>query len=350
MIDILAVWNAVWPYLVAVLILVAVIVIHEFGHFIVAKINGIRVNEFAVGFGPKILKKKIGETEYSLRAVPFGGFCSMEGEDEDSDDPRAFGNVAAWRRFLVVAAGAFFNILLGFILSICLVAPHSLFATTQVAAFNENAVSCNYGLQEGDTIKRANGRAVYTTTDLSYILSTDEDGMVDFVVERDSKKVNLDGVKFNLQKLQDGKRYITLDFKVYGEKRTFLSVIKNSFKTTLSYGRIVYMSVVDLITGKFGLNDMSGPVGITSAIGTAAKQSLSSVMYIACLITINLGLFNLLPLPALDGGRLIFIIVEMIRRKPVPAKYEGWVHALGFIVLIAFAVFVSFNDIVKLIT
>ena len=342
-------WNAVWPYLVAVLVLFSVIIIHEFGHFLLAKLNGIRVNEFALGFGPRLLHKKIGETDYALRLIPFGGFCAMEGEDEVSEDPRAFGNQAAWRRLLVVLAGAVFNLILGFILAVFIVLPQELFATPQVADFVEDAVSVTTGLQEEDTILSVNGRKVFTVYDLSYLMKTDEDGLLDFVVERNGEKVDLKNVRFDLTE-ENGIRTIRLDFRVYGEKRTFLSVMKNSFLTTLSYGRIVYLSFFDLLRGRFGLNDMSGPVGITAAIGDAARESLNNVLFLACLITINLGLFNLFPLPALDGGRAVFLLLEIIRRKPVPAKYERWVHAAGFVFLIGLLILISFKDIVSLVT
>ena len=348
MITILAFLNNIWPYLVAVLVFLVVVIIHEFGHFIVAKLNGVRVNEFAVGFGPKLFSKQKGETTYSLRLVPFGGFCAMEGEDEESDDPRAFGNKKAWRRLLVVAAGAIFNLILGVVLCIGFVAGQDLYATTKVAKFDDNAVSCEYGLKKGDTIIEANGRAVYTFNDLSYIFGTSEDGKMDFVVERDGKKVTLNDVQFGMEEYEDGNQYIALDFYVYGEKRTFLSVIKNAAKTEISLARVVIMSVGDLISGRFGISDMSGPVGITVAVGNAAKQSLNSLIYIAALLTINLGVFNLLPLPALDGGRILFILFEMIFRKPVPAKYEGWIHAAGFVLLILLAVVILVSDVIKL--
>ncbi len=346
---ILDLWNNVWPYLVAILVFLIVIIIHEFGHFITAKLNGVKVNEFAVGFGPALLKKRIGETTYSLRLIPFGGFCSMEGEDEDSQDPRAFGNKKPWRRFLIVAAGAIFNLILGFVLCLSFVASRELYATTTISKFDESAVSQNYGLEVGDTIVKANGRKVYTFNDLSYMFGTSRDGVIDFVVERDGKKVNVDNVKFNLEKLKDGNQYIKRDFFVYGEKRTFFSVIKNAAKTEISLGRMVIMSVYDMICGRFGISDMSGPVGITVAIGDAARQSMSMLVYICALITINLGIFNLMPLPALDGGRLLFILIELVRRKPIPAKYEGVVHTIGFVLLMLFAVFVMINDIIKLI-
>ncbi len=343
----LGVWNNVWPYLIAIFVFIVVIVIHEFGHFLLAKLNGIRVNEFAVGFGPKLFSKVIGETAYSFRLIPFGGFCQMEGEDETSEDPRSFGKAKAWRRLLVVAAGAVFNLILGFVLCITFVASQDSFATTTVGKFDENAVSCNYGLQKYDKIIKANGRNIYTFNDLSYMFGTSQDGIMDFVVERDGQRVELNDVQFAMIEAQDGRNYISLDFYLCGEQRSFLSVIKNAAKTEISLGRVVIMSLGDLITGKFKISDMSGPVGITAAMGDAAKQSLESLIYIAALITVNLGIFNLLPLPALDGGRILFIIVEMLRRKPVPQKYEGWIHAAGFILLMLFAVFIFINDIIK---
>lgn len=344
-----AVWNVVWPILLAILMFVLIIILHEFGHFIAAKLLGVRVNEFSVGFGPKLFSKQGKETLYSVRAIPFGGFCAMEGEDEDSDDPRAFGNKKAWRRFIIVAAGAVCNIILGFILCVIMTIPYKAFATTTVAEFTENAVSCNYGLQENDEIIKANGRKIYCYSDLSYMLASAQGGKLDFTVIRDGKEVELNDVRFDLTTLDDGNNYISLDFKVYGQKKTFLSTLSYSVKTTASYGRIVYMSLYDMITGKFQLNQMSGPVGITAAVSQAARQSLWNVIYLACVITINLGIMNLLPLPALDGGRLLFIIIEMIRRKPVPAKYEGLIHTIGFALLFVLIIFITFNDIVNLI-
>ncbi len=345
----LAVWNNIWPYVVAIFVFIAVIIIHELGHFIVAKICGIRVNEFAVGFGPKLFSKQIGETRYSVRLIPFGGFCEMEGEDSESDDPRAFGKAKAWRRFLVVCAGAVFNLILGFILCVGFVSSQDLYATTQIAKFDNNAISCNYGLQAKDIILEADGRKVYTFNDLSYMFGISDDGVIDFVVERDGERVEINNVQFNMEELSDGKRYISLDFYLYGEERSFLSVIKNAARTEVSLARVVIMSLSDMISGKFGLNDMSGPVGITVAIGDAARESMSSLIYIASLITVNLGIFNLLPLPALDGGRLLFIFIEMIRRKPISSKYEGWVHAVGFGLLMLLAIIIMINDVIKLI-
>lgn len=343
------IWNTVWPILLAILMFVIIIILHEFGHFITAKLLGVRVNEFSVGFGPKLFSKKGKETTYSVRAIPFGGFCAMEGEDEESNDPRAFGNKKPWRRFIIVAAGATFNLILGFVIAVLMTIPQERYATTTIGKFEDGAVSCNYGLQVNDEIVAANGRKIYCFSDLSYMLASAKDGKLDFTVLRDGKKVELKNVTFNLEPLDDGNNYISLDFRVYGEEKTFTNTLKYAAKTTVSYGRIVYMSLYDMITGKFKINQMSGPVGITAAVSQATRQSIWNILYYACIITVNLGIMNLLPLPALDGGRLLFILIEMIRRKPIPAKYEGLVHTIGFVILFGLIILITFNDILNLI-
>lgn len=343
-------WSYVWPILVAILSFLLMIFIHEFGHFIAAKAMGVRVNEFAIGFGPTLFKKQGKETLYSIRALPFGGYCAMEGEDETSEDPKAFCNKKPWRRFIIVAAGAIFNILLGFVIMMIVLAPASRYTSTVVDSFAENATSAQTGLQVGDKILSVNGRTVLTTTDLSYTFTNiPDDGKIDLVVRRDGEKIALNDVTFSTQS-SDGISYISVDFYVQAVDKTPLTFLAQSVKSTVSYARIVWWSLIDLITGKYGISEVSGPVGVTVAIGNAAKLGLSSFLPIITLITVNLGVFNLLPLPALDGGRLLFILVEMIRRKPIPAKKEGLVHAIGFALLMAFMLVVTFKDIWGLIT
>lgn len=341
--------NNVWPYAVAVLLFIALIIIHEFGHFIMAKINGVKVNEFAVGFGPKLFRFTKGETRYSVNLILLGGYCAMEGEDEESENERAFCNKKAWRRFIIVAAGAVFNILLGVVLVSLSLIPGQRFSTTIVAKFAENAVSQQSGLSEGDKIIEVDGRRIFTTYDLSYAFTGIPDGTVDLKVERNGEKRELKDVKFATESL-DGINYISVDFYVYGEEKTFLNFVKHTGLQTLSYMRVVWFSLIDLIGGKFGLNAISGPVGVTAAIGTAAKQNVLNIIPIMALITINLGVFNLLPIPALDGGRLVFIIYEMIFKKTVPQKREALVHTIGIVILFAFMIFITFKDILKLIT
>lgn len=323
------------------------IVIHEFGHFIAAKLTGVRVNEFAVGFGPKLFKKKIGETVYAFNLIPLGGYCAMEGEDETSTDERAFCNKGPLKRLYIVVNGALFNLILGLIITAISLAPSAQFGSTQVAKFTENAVSEQSGLMVGDTILSVDGRRVFTTYDLSYTFTGVPDGKLDLVVLRDGGKVELDDVQFATEEI-DGISYVSLDFYIQGIKKTFSSYITQTFKTAAAYCRVVWFSLIDLITGKFGLSAMSGPVGITAAVGSVAKNNLFDILPIMALITINLGIFNLLPLPALDGGRILFILIELIARKPVPQKYESFVHAAGLVLLLGFMLLVTAKDIFSL--
>lgn len=343
-------WNFLWPILVAILVFMIIIMIHEFGHFIFAKILGVKVNEYAIGFGPTILKWQGKETKYSLRLVPFGGFCAMEGEDESSDNPRGFCNKKPWRRLIIILAGAAFNIILGFVLVLISLSPNKLLATTQIAEFINTekftSVSNNYGLQVNDTIVNINGRDVYTTIDMAYAFSGEKDGMVDMVVIRDGKRVTLKDVKFSTQEI-DGVTYIISDFYVYGKENNFGNLIVEAGKETFSYSRVVWFSVIDLVSGRYGISQVSGPVGVTAVITDAVKVGIPNLLPIMAIITINLGIFNLLPIPALDGSRALFILIEMIFRKPVPRKYESVIHAVGLVVLLGFMAIVTLKDILS---
>ena len=345
----LNVWNSVWPYLVAIALFLVLIIIHEFGHFIAAKLLGVKVNEFAVGFGPKLFSKQGKETKYSVNLIPLGGYCAMEGEDEDSGDNRAFCNKKPWRRFIIIAMGAIFNLILGLVIVAITLAPQEAFNSTVVAEFKENAVSSESGLMVNDKITEVEGRKIFSTYDLSYAFTNVKDGKIDMTVIRDGKRVELKDVAFNSSE-EDGISYLEVDFYVYGIKKTVGSYIEQTFATAASYCAVVWRSLIDIIGGKYGISAVSGPVGIAAAIGSAAKVSLANLLPIMAIITINLGLFNLLPIPALDGGRLLFILIEMIFRKPVPQKYEAAVHAAGFAVLIAFMLFIMAKDIWSLIT
>ena len=347
-ITISEIWGAFWPYLTAVLLFLILIVIHEFGHFIAAKLLGVKVNEFAVGFGPRLFGFKGKETKYSFNLVPLGGYCAMEGEDEESGDSRAFCNKSAWRRFLIVIMGATFNLIFGLILVAIILAPQSAFVSTTIAEFSENAVTQQSGLKVDDKIIEIEGRKIFGVYDMNYAFTNVEDGKLDMVVLRDGKKVELKDVKFETEEEQ-GITYLKWDFKVYGIKKTVWNYIKETFNTTISYCLIIWRSLLDMLAGKYGISAISGPVGVTVAIADAAKQSLLNLLPMMALITVNLGIFNLLPVPALDGGRLVFILFEMIFRKKVPEKYEAVVHTVGFVVLIAFMVFVAAKDIWGLI-
>ena len=306
------------------------------------------MNEFAVGFGPKLLSKKVGETTYAVNLVPLGGYCAMEGESEESADGKAFCNKKPWRRFLIVIMGATFNILLGFIILAVTLIPEKRFTTTTVAQFKEEAQSEKSGLMVDDEIIEVEGRRIYTTYDLSYAFTNVDDGKLDMTVIRNGKKKDIKDVTFKTFREED-LTFVTVDFYVYGERKTVWTYIKNTFLTAVSYCAVIWRSLIDLIAGKFGMSALSGPVGLTVAIGSAAKQNLQNMLPIMALITINLGIFNLLPIPALDGGRLMFILAEMIFRKPVPQKYESVIHAVGFALIIGFSLLITANDIYSLI-
>ncbi len=347
-ITISEIWGNVWPYLTAILLFLILIVIHEFGHFIAAKLLGVKVNEFAVGFGPRLFGFQGKETKYSFNLVPLGGYCAMEGEDEESGDSRAFCNKSAWRRFLIVVMGATFNLIFGLILVAIILAPQQVFASTTIAEFSENAVSQQSGLMVDDKIVEIEGRKIFGIYDMNYAFTNVDDGTLNMTVVRDGKKVELKNVKFETEEEQ-GITYLKWDFKVYGIKKTVWNYIKETFNTTISYCMIIWRSLLDMLAGKYGISAISGPVGVTVAIADAAKQSLLNLLPMMALITVNLGIFNLLPVPALDGGRLVFILFEMIFRKKVPEKYESVVHTVGFMILIAFMVLIAAKDIWGLI-
>ena len=332
----------------AILIFCLLIFVHEFGHFIAAKACGVKVNEFAIGMVPAFFKKQKEETQYSLRIFPIGGFCAMEGEDEESTSDRAFHKKPVWKRFIIIVAGAVHNLILGLIIVAVTLAPQKAFNSTVVAEFRENAVSEQSGLKVDDKIIEVEGRKIFSTYDLSYAFTNVKGGKVDMTVKRDGEKVELKDIKFDSSE-ENGISYLNVDFYVYGIRKTFGSYIKQTFATAASYCAVVWRSLIDLISGKYGISAVSGPVGVTAAIGSAAKQSLENLLPIMALITINLGIFNLLPIPALDGGRLLFILIEMIFRKPVPQKYEAIVHAVGFALLIGFMLLITAKDIWTLI-
>ncbi len=330
--------------LITILIFAVIIFIHECGHFAAAKLCKVRVNEFALGMGPTLFHFGKGETRYALRLFPIGGFVSMEGEDGGSGDPRAFCNQKVWKRILIVCAGAFMNLVLGFIVVLLMTIPSDRLPSMTVAQFYENASTEATGLQAGDEILRVNGRSIWVDSDLVYTLSTDEDGVVDMVVRRDGEKVELSDVAFTTQ---DGT--LVIDFTVQGVPANLPNVLSYSFRKTASIGRLVWIAVGQLITGQSSINELSGPIGTAQAIGQAASAGLSTVMYLFAFITINVGIFNILPLPALDGGRLIFLLFELITRRRIKPEHEAYVHFAGFVLLILLIIFVSYHDIVNLI-
>ncbi len=338
----------------AILCFGIIIMIHEAGHFFVAKKSGIRVLEFSIGMGPAIFSKQKGETKYSLRALPIGGYCAMEGEDENSDDPRAFRKAPVWKRMLVTVAGATMNLILGLILIIATVGLDTAIYSTTVADFFTDADGSDVStssqwLQEGDRFLRINGLKIFTAQDISYALQNDDCDTFTVVVEREGEEVTLENVQF-LNKKTNG----LLDFRVYGLKKTVPNTFRYTFKQFASTARLIWISLRDLIRGKYGFHDLSGVVGIIDSTTEVVaeqetlREKALALFELMSFITINVGIFNLIPFPALDGGRLVFLIIEAIRRKPIPARVEGMIHFVGLAALMVLMVAVTFQDVFKI--
>ena len=341
-----SIWNAAYPIIIAILFFELIVIIHEGGHFVAAKLMKIKVNEFAIGMGPKIISFKGKETRYSLRLFPIGGFCAMEGEDEESESEGSFSSKKVGARIFVVVAGAIMNLLLGFVIVLCIVCNQNLVGTTTVAKFADDAVSSSYGLQTGDEIKSIDGMRIYTSTDVSTGLSRSTDGNVDMIVNRDGEDVALN-ISFDMEEYEDH-QFIKMDFWLLGKEKTFTDVLSSTVGNFVSYAKMVFLSVHDILVGKYGLSDLSGPVGAVSVVSDAVKASFGSMLRIMALLTINVGLFNLFPIPALDGWRFFVLLAEGITKKKLPSKWEYIINAVGLVVLLLFMFFVTFSDIKRL--
>lgn len=353
----------------AVLMFGLLVMLHELGHFLMARLFRVGIHEFSVGMGPKIFswKGKTREgsaataeeeespcTVYSLRALPIGGYVSMVGEDGESDDPAAFGNKPVWQRILIVVAGPVVNVLLGFLLMLIIVLASARLATNTVGEFEEGALSAQHGLMLGDTVVAVGDVKIHTGNELVYEImnqgvTESAAGVVaiDLTVLRDGNEIFLPGVQFPSMETE-GVLFGSPDFKVYGEEKTFLGVIKHSFFRSVSTVKMILDQIGDLIGGRYGLNAVSGPIGITQEITTAAKAGLINVLYLMAVITVNLGVFNLLPLPALDGGRLLFLVIELLIGRPVNKNVEGYIHFAGMMLLFLLMIIVCCKDIAGL--
>ena len=342
--------TAILYIVIALLVFGLLIFIHEGGHFLAARLCGVTVKEFAIGMGPKIFawtSKKSG-TRYALRLLPVGGFVSMDGEDEDSENPNAFCNKSVPKRMLIVIAGAFMNILLGFILMFVLVFSQKTLISNKIGAFNENAMS-EGKLMVGDTVVKVDGTRVHTGNEVVYEIMNKGDKPIDIVVIRDGERVTVEEVSFpNFS--DSGVIFGDCDFRMYADEETFGNYIKHSYFRSVSTVKMVFDSLINLVSGKYGMEAVSGPVGVTEVVGEAAQSSLPTLLYVITVISINLGVFNLLPFPALDGGRFAFLALEGVRGKPVDKRIEAYVNFAGLIILFTFMAFVTFKDVIKLIT
>lgn len=343
----------------AILFFGVLIGIHEFGHFTAAKLCKVRVEEFSIGMGPLLWKKQKGETQYSLRAIPLGGFCAMTGEDGESEDPRAFVNQSVWKRLIILVAGSFNNFLLGFIIVALLYAGAQGFIAPKIGAFMEG---CPYesaeGLQVGDRFVKINGHRIYLYGDVSEYL-TDADNTYDLVLERGGKRVELRD--YHMERIS----YPGYESKMFGftfgyDEGNFANHLRYTWNTCMEFCHWVWSGLSQLVTGKVGLKDMSGPVGIvgmmaeTGGNAETTADGIYNVLYLGAFIAVNLAVMNMLPIPALDGGRvfllLITALIEAVIRKKLNPKYEAYIHAAGMVLLLGLMAVVMLNDIIRIFT
>lgn len=348
---------------IAILMFSFLIFIHEFGHFITAKLFGVKVNEFAIFMGPRLLHWGKGETEYSLRLLPIGGFCAMEGEDGSSDDPRSFTAKAPWKRCIILAAGAFMNFLTGFLILVVLYASATGFRTLEITGFVEGCpLEGENGLQVGDVLEEVDGDNLYIFSDFQMLTDRAGEGPMDLTVRRNGETIVLEDVDMTKRDyVVDGETQHIYGLVLGGvEEKTIGSLLKNAWYTSIDFARMVKMGLLDLISGRAGMEDMSGPVGIVDTIqetGQSAEttsEGVMNVVYFGAFIAINLAFMNMLPIPALDGGHIFLLLVtwliETVTRRKIDPKYEAYIHAAGLVVLLGFMVLVTFNDVARLIT
>lgn len=324
----------------AILIFFIVVLVHEFGHFAVAKLVGIKVDEFSIGMGPRVAKFDKGETEYSLRILPIGGYVKMEGEDEKSDDERSFSNKSPISRILVLASGAIMNFILAllifFVISLVVGSP-----TTTIDTVEDEGPAYEAGIRSGDEIISVNGKKISNWNESRDIITSSEDS-VDITVLRDKKEL-----KFTVtpKKDKNGNKLIGISAKT---KASFFGAIKYAFRNLIFIISLMFDFIKMAITGNVSTSDVAGPIGVVQLIGESTRYGFLSVLNLAAFININLGFFNLLPIPALDGSRILFIFIELLRGKPLDPEKEGIIHFVGFVILMALMIFISYNDLGRL--
>jgi len=334
--------------LISVLVFGFLIFIHEFGHFIFARIFKVKINEFSIGMGPSLLwydSKKTG-IRYKLAMFPIGGYVAMAGEDNESDDPNSFDKKPAWQRFIITLAGAGVNIIFGFLAMILLTSMINV-GSTKIHSFAEGSTS-SAALMVGDEIVEVEGKRVKIADELAYEVMRYGNEPVDLVVIRDGERISVPDVVFPTSE-GSGQVFGQLDFVVNRVEKTFGVLMSYSFNKSCLIVRMCWESIIDLITGRYTLAAVSGPVGISSAIGEAAANGFSSLLYIVVVISINLGFMNLLPIPALDGGRLIAVLFEMVTRRCLPKKLEGIINSVGLILLLVLSFVIMIKDVIGLI-
>ena len=342
----------------AILMFSVLIFVHELGHFMTAKLFGVQVNEFSMFMGPAIWKKQVGETLYAIRCIPFGGYCAMEGEDEDTDNPRSFQKAVWWKRVIILVAGSFMNLLTGIVIYGFLFLPQQQIVEPSIVEFTECCTFNNAeGLQLGDVILKIDGEKIYSNADISTLLSFSPDGVHDLLIERGGEKLRFeDFAMTHLHENEDGTTYRHYGFG-FGKAvdATLGQRAKYVWNTCLDNIRMVRLSLQMLFSGQAGLQDMSGPVGIVSQMSQIAEESETAklaflnLLSVCAFIAINLAVMNLLPIPALDGGRVVALLltaaIERITHKKIDSKYEGYIHGAGMILLLGLMALIMFKDI-----
>ena len=344
--------------LFAILLFSILIFIHELGHFAAAKLSGVQVNEFAMFMGPALWKKQIGETLYSIRLIPIGGYCALEGEEENTENPRSFQKAAWWKRLIILVAGAAMNFLMGILLMFIVYMPAQAVVEPLIASFEEfSTVDGEQGLQIGDRILELDGEKIYVQSDFSLILSLNPGDYHDLVVERNGRKVELPNLHMEKHEVtrEDGSTQWLFGMNFTLQELSFPGKIRYAWYQCLDTVRMVRLSLQMLLNGQAGFSDLSGPVGIVQQISTVAEASptaldaLLNMLYFGAFIAINLAVMNLLPLPALDGGRVVGVLVtaavETITKRKINPKYEGYLHGAGMIFLLGLMAVVMFKDI-----
>ena len=325
----------------AIFVFLLVILLHELGHFTVAKMVGIKVNEFAIGMGPTIFKTVKGETKYSLRALPIGGYVSMEGEDEDSNDPRSFNKASVLSRMAVIIAGAFMNFVLAIVV-LSIVSFNTGMPTTVIENATANSPAERAGIIKGDRILAIDGVEINSWEEvIEEIGSKDQNKEFKISVLRNEEKLDVNVMPV----LEDGRLIIGIETKMI---KSASGAIKGGFQKTGMFLNSMFDFVKMAFSGNVSTNDLSGPVGVISVVGQAAKTGFTELLMILGFISVNLGFFNLLPIPALDGSRLVFLFIELVRGKPINPEKENLVHVLGFILLIGLMIIVTYKDLIRI--
>ena len=372
----------------AALVFGAVVLVHELWHFLAARRCGICVEEFSIGFGPTVFCRQKNGTRYTLRLLPLGGYNMLsgmepqtdEGEPESETDGTAVKNgpmmhcrreqdcdrrgretvfpvvlngktypeASPWQRFFVLACGALMNFLLGFILLLVLTSSESVLSTKTIYDFSEKAASHTSGLESGDEILAVNGRSCFVIEDVFYELQRTDNMTADFTVLREGRLVSVPDVRFDTVVDDAGNTTMKVDFRVYGMRRTPINVTRQSLARFAYYARSILRSFMDLFAGRVGINQLSGPVGVVSAVSQAVQYGWQDVFSLAALITINLGIFNLLPIPGLDGFKMLFLVIEGIAGREVPQKIQNAVNAAGMVLLLWLMLFITMQDIGRL--